>query len=360
LVRLLTERARRLDEVYSRLAIVLTDLENHRTQSEYEDALVVKTFLFQFVNSYFTLFYIAFFKSKYPVCIWRFCRLDYCTNGDCFRELMLQLLVIFGVKQLVLQLVEVATPYVACLSPLLCSWLTFIVCSLVRYMINKIIDSRRVKQLQQQGKKPPPSRSLAEAEGNKPIYGSTFEDYNEMVIQFGYVILFVSAFPLAPLFALINNLVEIRTDAFKLLRLHQRPALGRAEDIGTWYGILEALSVIGVVTNCFILGFTSSSFASVNGLSITQRIWFAFIAEHALLVIKTLLAAVIPDRPGDVMKELAKKQWIRDVQLEAIEQQEAGGGIGAAAARSFRGSMAPDVDLDLEQLPQDELEKEDS
>ncbi|GIX67075.1 anoctamin-4 [Caerostris extrusa] len=37
-----------------------------------------------------------------------------------------------------------------------------------------------------------------------------FDEYLEMVIQFGFVTLFVAAFPLAPLFALLNNIVEIR------------------------------------------------------------------------------------------------------------------------------------------------------
>jgi hypothetical protein len=44
-----------LNEVYARIAVVLTEFENHRTQTGFEDALILKTFLFQFVNSYFTL-----------------------------------------------------------------------------------------------------------------------------------------------------------------------------------------------------------------------------------------------------------------------------------------------------------------
>lgn len=45
----------------------------------------------------------------------------------------------------------------------------------------------------------------------------------EMLIQMGYVVLFSSAFPLAGLCALANNLLEIRSDAFKLAHVHQRP-----------------------------------------------------------------------------------------------------------------------------------------
>ena len=38
-----------------------------------------------------------------------------------------------------------------------------------------------------------------------------------MIIQFGYVTLFVAAFPLAPLFALLNNILEIRVDGRKFI-----------------------------------------------------------------------------------------------------------------------------------------------
>jgi len=31
--------------------VKLTELENHRTASEYENALILKTFAFQFINS---------------------------------------------------------------------------------------------------------------------------------------------------------------------------------------------------------------------------------------------------------------------------------------------------------------------
>lgn len=37
------------------------------------------------------------------------------------------------------------------------------------------------------------------------------------VIQFGFITLFVCAFPLAPFFALLNNIIEIRLDANKFI-----------------------------------------------------------------------------------------------------------------------------------------------
>lgn len=52
------------------------------------------------------------------------------------------------------------------------------------------------------------------------------------VIQFGFVTLFVASFPLAPFFALLNNIMEIRIDAYKFTtQIRRLPAI-RAENIG--------------------------------------------------------------------------------------------------------------------------------
>ena len=56
--------------------------------------------------------------------------------------------------------------------------------------------------------------------------------------------MFVAAFPLAPLFALINNMVEIRLDASNFIHNFRRPVAERAEDIGAWYSILATLTAV--------------------------------------------------------------------------------------------------------------------
>ena len=69
------------------------------------------------------------------------------------------------------------------------------------------------------------------------------------VIQYGFVTLFVAAFPLAPFFALLNNIIEIRLDATKLITQWKRPMAERAQDIGTWFTILVAISKLAVLVN---------------------------------------------------------------------------------------------------------------
>lgn len=85
---------------------------------------------------------------------------------------------------------------------------------------------------------------------------SLFPEYEEMCIQFGFITCFVSAFPLGPVFALLNNLVEIRVDARKFCLQLQRPPPQRATDIGAWQQVIETITFIGVLTNGAVIAFT--------------------------------------------------------------------------------------------------------
>lgn len=78
------------------------------------------------------------------------------------------------------------------------------------------------------------------------------------MLQFGFITIFVAAFPLAPLFALLNNWVEIRLDAHKFVCEYRRPVAERAQNIGVWFNILEALSHLSVIANVSRLNVTST------------------------------------------------------------------------------------------------------
>ncbi|KAF2979317.1 hypothetical protein EK904_012484 [Melospiza melodia maxima] len=84
-----------------------------------------------------------------------------------------------------------------------------------------------------------------------------FYEYLEMVIQFGFITLFVASFPLAPLLALMNNILEIRVDSWKLTTQYRRPVAAKAHSIGVWQEILNGMAILSVVTNAFIVAFTS-------------------------------------------------------------------------------------------------------
>lgn len=74
------------------------------------------------------------------------------------------------------------------------------------------------------------------------------------VLQFGFTTIFVAAFPLAPLLALLNNIIEIRLDAYKFVTQWRRPMPARATDIGQCGFCLTAPAPpLGLLDNvCFI------------------------------------------------------------------------------------------------------------
>ena len=69
------------------------------------------------------------------------------------------------------------------------------------------------------------------------------------VLQFGFITIFVAAFPLAPFFALANNVFEIRIDSDKFVCEVRRPIADRAQDIGIWFDILDSVAKIAVISN---------------------------------------------------------------------------------------------------------------
>ena len=96
-------------------------------------------------------------------------------------------------------------------------------------------------------------------EAQKP-YGGTFTEYNPKVIQFGFIAMFSSAFPLAAVCAAVGNFVELRLDSLKLVSLSRRPRYIGAENIGSWEVVLTAISWIALPVNVLILVFTSWEF----------------------------------------------------------------------------------------------------
>ncbi|XP_059080629.1 anoctamin-1-like [Tigriopus californicus] len=227
------------NQIYGYVAVWLTDLELNRTQTEFDDSLSLKIYLLQFVNYYASIFYIAFFKGKfvgYPGGYNRFLghRQEECSPGGCFMELCLQMAIIFVGKQFLLSVVEYHLPRI---------WKIFNTIKVISGLQKE--DQTRYPQWVQDFR-------LVEF-GQQGL----FYEYLEMVIQYGFITIFVSAFPLAPLFALVNNVFELRLDAKKLLVHHRRPVAQRVKDIGIWLQIMESLGKISVVTNGFIIAFTS-------------------------------------------------------------------------------------------------------
>ncbi|XP_018112959.1 anoctamin-9 isoform X2 [Xenopus laevis] len=226
------------------ISTYLCNLEKPRTFTERENSFTIKVFTFQFVTHFSSLFYVAFFLGRingYPGNYVRIAgqwRLEECHPSGCITDLFIQMCVIMFLKQTLSNFVEYLSPYLS-------------------YKC-RLVKERKCKVRGEDGSED----SAAECWRANYRLGavhvfSLFDEFLEMVIQYSFTTIFVAAFPLAPLLAFLNNVLEIRLDAIKMTRLQRRIVPRKANDIGIWLQVLEAVGVLAVITNGLVIAVTS-------------------------------------------------------------------------------------------------------
>ncbi|CAI4231922.1 unnamed protein product [Auanema sp. JU1783] len=346
------------DKLYRLLALYLNDLENYRTDDEYENFLITKIVVFQFVTAFGSLFYIAFFLKD-------------------MKRLQETLATLLITRQVTQNIMETAVPFI--IEKLKLSRLTY---KMTRSMSDETLR-RHVEEVRKKRESfsssteefsPPrsptfslgsptteirrrfsqrrmvgtdnqlhllnnyPSRSAdsfhfrsprlpipefcpdstnglelgqAELESLMSVYARPLDDFLEMFIQFGYVLLFSPAFPLAAFCALINNLIEIRVDAFKLCNTVQRPFGRQVRDIGAWQKAMEILGIVGVIVNCALIGQSGLVQRIWPDLSWGGQVLIIVILEHIILTSKLIIDVAVPDVPHWIRIETAKQEHYR-------------------------------------------------
>uniref|UniRef100_A0A8C6B1B6 Anoctamin n=1 Tax=Monodon monoceros TaxID=40151 RepID=A0A8C6B1B6_MONMO len=231
-----------LSKIYMALAHVLTTgarcaAQTHRTQTKFEDAFALNVFIFQFVNFYSSPIHIAFFKGRFVGYPGNYhtspgVRSQECAAGGCLTELAQELLVITVGKQIICNVQEFLVPRLS-----------------GRWQRSRLCSKER-------------KAGLARCPGRQADYEllpfqGPFDGHLEMVLQSGFITVFVAACLLAPLFALLNNRVEIRLHARKFVRERRRPVAERAQGIGICFHILAGITRLAVISNAFLLAFSS-------------------------------------------------------------------------------------------------------
>uniref|UniRef100_A0A8C7GDN9 Anoctamin n=1 Tax=Oncorhynchus kisutch TaxID=8019 RepID=A0A8C7GDN9_ONCKI len=216
--------------------------EENQSFAASERSFTIKMFTFQFFTLFSSLFYVAFFLE---------CLMN-CHPSGCLTDLFIQMAIIMVLKQTISNVFEFGGPW-----------------------FNRWLKRRRTKKLQ---RKCPHCYKKADQQTNRweelceicklsdwlrnyrlndVNSFSLFNEFLEMVLQFSFTTIFVAAFPLAPLLALINNIIEIRLDAIKMVSLERRMVPKKTNDIGVWTDVLEAIGVLAVIANGLVIGISS-------------------------------------------------------------------------------------------------------
>ncbi|KGL89638.1 Anoctamin-9, partial [Charadrius vociferus] len=236
-----------MTKVNRRVALYLCELEKPRTFSQHENNFTVKIFTFQFFTNFSSLIYIAFFLGRingHPGNYVRIAgkwRLEECHPSGCITDLFIQMAIIMILKQTISNVMEYLVPWLA-------------------YKIRKRQRPKKRSMMlgeEEEAEDPCKRQWLSNYQLGEVNFFSLFDEFLEMVIQYSFTTIFVAAFPLAPLLAFFNNLFEIRLDAIKMMRLRRRIVPRKANDIGIWLQVLEAIGILAVIGNGLVIAITS-------------------------------------------------------------------------------------------------------
>jgi hypothetical protein len=251
-----------ISKIYEPIAEYATVKENHKTKEAHLNSVNIKKFIFNFIFFFSHLFYVAFERQD-------------------LAGLRKELITLALVDELRRIAMESALP------------------TLLKYGFN---TSKSYKSVIEE--------ELDEL--TRPNY-TYFEDYLELVIQYGYVTMFSAAFPLGAVINYVFLFFERRSDAYKIEKLCRRPLSWNTSDIGIWDDIMIIMSLTSVFTNLFLFAFASSHSNMLNqgGSSICQNSYMFITIEHILIVIIILMKVLISPEP----------KWVR-IFLQRIEESQ--------------------------------------
>ncbi|XP_071014117.1 anoctamin-9-like [Oncorhynchus clarkii lewisi] len=248
-----------MTRVNKAVAFKLCEIEKTQSFAATERSFTVKMFTFQFFTLFSSLIYVAFFLGRINgrpgsyVRISGKWRLEECHPSGCLTDLFIQMAVIMLLKQTLNNIFEFTVPWFK---------------SYFRRTTTKRLERKcghcyknACREEEKMGHDPCDICKLRDWLRNYDLNDvnsfSLFNEFLEMVVQFSFTTIFVAAFPLAPLLALINNIFEIRLDAIKMVSLERRLVPKKTNDIGIWTKVLEAIGVLAVIANGLVIGVSS-------------------------------------------------------------------------------------------------------
>ena len=236
--------------IYYYIAEYLNNWENHFSLNDKKNSFSLKLILFDFMNSYSSLFYIAFIKPYNEGCI----------NDNCPKELETQMYSIFLVY-LGVFIGEIIYLY--------------IIYYYQKGKIGTLVNEEKVEiqSLEHQ--------IMISSTDNLNI------EYNDIINQFGFACLFSIAAPLTPLIIFLLSLVCRLTNYYKFVHLKRVEILDESKGISFYNKIIKILLFIGVMVNVAIFLFSSPNPANpLNTIeTIKNKFLSIFIIENSVLII---------------------------------------------------------------------------
>jgi len=295
-----------LNIILMKVSVMLNNFENYRTDSEYRTHLIIKVFSFRFVSQFGTVYYYAFISTDSVQAI---------KNG---MIRMATSLVIY-------------TTVAHWWNIILQVYIFMFIRNIRRYFYKRKLrkELKKIELLEEEHG----TTECCDAEAreipliNKRILldqaqdelwdevmnppHDSFPEYITAVMQFSFVACFSVILPCVPFLVLINYLLSMRFDAYKVCRGRRRPLAKRTGGIGVWEHLLHIVAVVAVLTNCWLIAFTNSDFLWIaEKVGPTATIFIVVTWEHIMLLIKYLMGTTISTVPKEIRDEMRQQQYL--------------------------------------------------
>ena len=218
---------------YQGVAKYFNDRENHRKESGSNAALALKLIIYDFFNSYYSIFYIGFIKRSSL-----FGRKPQKCNGfhgndSCSEEIEIQLYTIVFIK-FIFDFWELGRPILKQKSKL--------------FNLKQQLSCTEIV----------PHSLEHQMLCNQ--YNMVLFEYSEMLINIGYVFLFAGIAPLVPVFIFLLGYLERCFDTYKIFFLERIQIISQSNGIEMYNTIFKTFIYLGLLSNAAFVFFADNYF----------------------------------------------------------------------------------------------------
>ncbi|KAL3277531.1 hypothetical protein HHI36_012876 [Cryptolaemus montrouzieri] len=207
----------------------MINLQNCRTQFEYEHTFVMMLWLLGFINGYTAIFYMSFVKGYfYPnpgvheiYKDYNTFRNDLCGAAGCNQDVIILLTFLLIVKTLLVKCIKkVFFP-------------------IMRQLFVKKKDTKTEAKTQLE----------ADVALGKLTEMTILLEYAEIVSRLSIVLFFTAVFPFVPHLVYLCNYFEKKVDAQMYVTSRRRPIPRKVSGLGVWFSIIYFVVTVGVLIN---------------------------------------------------------------------------------------------------------------
>ena len=253
--------------IFDKVNVFLTNFENHKSNAAYNNSYIIKKFIFESINYFFDILYIAFALND----------LNETTNSIKSFLYMNEILRIIS---------ETLFPFI----------------KNIIYM--GIFNDKQSEKRLILGEKIDKNEILRQSRFSK--YNS-FNEFYPLIQEFCFLTLFACCVPFTPILLLFTNSMEIRSDVTKICMLTRRPEVTRKKNIGAWKYIIECIGIMSIFTNIMFCYLYNHSIGETKYSIMTFTL-----CEHLLIFFIVILRFFYP----------LTSKWVRIYKLRKMLKEK--------------------------------------